>query len=120
MLDKKKQHFFQLVFIFGAITAIALTFAWNNSPRMASNMSMMGQSMGNMMSSMHLNNITIDDLIRQQENVETAAADNSHSSHHSENNRFLKTVHILTTGTIIILLPFIIAGTVFLTVIWLK
>lgn len=88
---------------------------------MAQSGNMMDQSMGSMMSSMHLQEVTLNDLIRQEEQVETPAADgDEHSGHHSETGGFLETTNKLTTGTIIILLPFIIAGTVFLAIIWFR
>lgn len=118
MPNKKTHHFWQLVLIFGAITVLALAASYGYSRTQQAGM--MGSSMGNMMSSMHLRNITVNDLIRQQEQVETATGQDSMASHHGEGNGFLKATHTLTTATIIILLPFIIAGTVFLTIIWIK
>jgi len=121
MLDKKKIHFWQLVLIFGAITILALAVSYGYGYRKQA--SMMTQSMGNMMGSMHLRNITIGDLVKQQEQMEMVQGQNqsqNHSSHHGESNSFLKTAHYLTTATIIILLPFIVAGTVFLAIIWIR
>lgn len=118
MLNKKKLHFWQLVLTFGAITVLALAASYGYNRTQQTNM--MGLSMGNMMSSMHLKNITVNDLIRQQEQVEAATGQDSMASHHNNGNGFLKTIHILTTASIIILLPFIVAGTVFLAIIWIK
>lgn len=119
MLDKKKRNFLILVFIFASITMIKLTYDWQFNSN--SSESMMTDSMGNMMSSMHLQNITMEDLIRQQEQMDnTMTVNDEHSNHHSGGNGFMTAIHKLTTGTIVILLPFIIAGTIFLTIVWFK
>lgn len=119
MFHKKKRNFLILVFIFTSITIIKLTYDWQFNSN--SSESMMTDSMGNMMSSMHLQNITIEDLIRQQEQMDNILNSNDeHSSHHSGGASFLTAIHQITTGTIVILLPFIIAGTIFLTIVWFK
>jgi hypothetical protein len=125
MPDKRKLHFFQLVIIFGAITVLALAYAWGNNRGQLSSTSMMGQSMGNMMRSMHLQNVTMGDLLKRQEQQEQQAggsipSDGSHGSHHNGNEGFLEATHLLTTAAIVVMLPFIIAGTVFLAILWLK
>lgn len=120
-MDKRKLNFWQLSIIFGAITIIALAVSYGYGYKKQA--SMMNKSMGNMMSSMHLRNVTIYDLINRQEQMEALQGQNqsqNHSSHHSESNSFLKVTHYLTTATMVILLPFIIAGAVFLAIIWLK
>lgn len=118
MPDKKKLLFWQLVLIFGAITVLALaaSYGYNRPPQG----SMMGASMGSMMGSMHLQSATVRDLFRQQEQVETTIGQDSMTSHHSQESGLLKATHILTTATIVLLLPFIIAGTVFLAILWIK
>lgn len=78
---------------------------------------MMGQSMGNMMASMHLKNINIRDLFYQKESMNMMQG---MQPHHNNQSGFLIISHYLTTGTIIILLPFIIAGSVFLAILWIK
>ncbi|MCX7746548.1 MAG: hypothetical protein N2645_06625 [Clostridia bacterium] len=135
MPGKKKLHFWQLAIIFGAITILGLAAAYGYGAR--DQAGMMSQSMGNMMGSMHLKNITLGDLLRREEQMEMMQGQNqnpnqaagqaaqqrgtaSHSGHHGGSGSFLKTAHYLTTGTIIILLPFIVAGTIFLAIIWLK
>ncbi|MCX7921778.1 MAG: hypothetical protein N3B21_07180 [Clostridia bacterium] len=117
MLDKKKHHFLQLVVIFGAITLLTLLFAWGSREGTTSSMGMMGQSMGSMMQSMHAKNVTISDLIKQQEQTEMSSG---MSSHHESGSMSIKISHYLTTGIIIVLLPFIIAGAVFLGIVWWK
>lgn len=118
MLDKKKIHFWQLAFIFGLITFLALTYAYGNDQGNQSQM--MSDTMGEMMG-MHLNNVTVSDLIAQQDTMTQSQSQvQDMSSHHSETNSFVSAVHLLSIATIVILLPFIIAGTVFLAIIWLK
>jgi len=116
MLDKKKHHFFQLVIIFASITIISLLSAWGYRSNSETSMGMMGQSMGKMMSSMHAGNASLSDLFVQQESMEMASG---MESHHQADKK-MKTTHLFTTAIIVILLPFIIAGVVFLTVMWIK
>ena len=117
MLDKKKHHFLQLAVIFGSVTVISLLSAWGYRSEAEASMSMMGQSMGKMMSSMHAPNITVRDLLVQEEKTEAATG---MESHHNSQDEYLKNSYYITTASIIILLPFIIAGSVFLCVVWLK
>lgn len=119
MLDKKKIHFWQLAFIFGSITIITLAISYGSFQGNVSQI--MSGSMGGMMQ-MHLEDVTVRDLIVKQEQMESTQLQTSqdHSSHHGETNSFLSAVYFLTTATIVVLLPFILAGTIFLTIIWLK
>jgi hypothetical protein len=80
---------------------------------------MMEQSMGSMMQ-MHLENVTVADLIKPNEQMNVSQGGDSIAGHHEAEYGFLQIMHFLTTATIVILLPFIIAGTVFLGIIWLK
>jgi len=118
MLDKKKHHFFQLVIIFASITIISLLSAWGYRSNSETSMGMMGQSMGKMMSSMHAGNASLSDLFVQQEKMEMASGMESQSHHQADKK--MKTTYLFTTAIIVILLPFIIAGVVFLTVMWIK
>mgnify|MGYP000647956086 CR=1 FL=1 len=117
MIDKKKQHFISLSFIFGVIILFTLMNEWSKPQPLEASSSMMNDSMGNMMASMHLSNININDLVYQEESQEAATG---MSSHHSAEDSELKRIHYFTTLSIIILLPFIIAGTAFLSIVWLK
>ena len=118
MLHKKRLHFWQLSGIFGAITVISILISWGLRSNTGMNSGMMAQSMSSMMT-MHLKNVTVADLIRQEEHTETAAG-SSYTAHHEQSGGFLQTTHILTTGSIIILLPLIIAGSVFLFIVWMS
>lgn len=114
---KKKMPFIQLTMFFGVITLLTIFFVWGNY-KGANSPTMMGQSMGNMMSNMHLNNISVGDFIKQKEQVEISNIADDVTNHHSGEEGILKTLHYFTTGTIVVLLPFILAGTIFLAIIW--
>lgn len=119
-MQKNKLPFWQLSTIFIMITLLTLGISYGYGIEQNTGMmsQMMGSSMGNMMGSMHAQNITIPDLIRQQEMMEAATGQNQdHASHHEDAGP-LKTTHYLTTATIAVLLPLILAGTVFLAIIW--
>ncbi|MCX7923088.1 MAG: hypothetical protein N3B21_13920 [Clostridia bacterium] len=121
MPDKRKLHFWQLVFVFGAITILAL--AANYGYGSMKQPGMMNDTMGSMMGLMHLKNITVSDLVKQQERLESIqgqAQTQNHSNHHATSGSFLKTAHYLTTAAVILLLPFIIAGSIFLAIVWIK
>ena len=121
MLDKKKMHFWQLTIIFGSITLLALIYSYINYQ--GNQAEMMADSMAKMMG-MHLDNVAVSDLISRQEDVAASAqnltSEQDMSSHHSETNSYTNAIHLIATATIVILLPFIIAGTVFLAIIWLE
>ena len=116
MRDKKKLHFITLILVFGVISLLTLMNEWSKPQSMQAN-TMMSDSMGNMMTSMHLQNVSINDLLYQEESREAASG---MSSHHSAEDSEIKKIHYFTTFSIVILLPFIVAGTVFLSIIWLK
>lgn len=78
-------------------------------------MSMMGQSMGNMMSSMNLKNAKLSDLVSNKKKEET-----NMSMSHEPKEGYIKDIHYITTIVIVILFPFTIAGSVFLAIVWLK
>lgn len=119
-MKKNKLPFWQLSLIFGMITLLALGISYGYGIEQNTGMmsQMMGSSMGNMMGSMHVQNITIPYLIRQQQMMESTTGQNQdHASHHQDSSP-LKTTHYLTTITIAVLLPLILAGTAFLAIIW--
>ncbi|MDS1029272.1 hypothetical protein RDV78_01975 [Bacillota bacterium LX-D] len=116
MMKKKTLIFLQLCIVFGVITLSSILYSWGSASN-TSNDSMMGQGMGQMML-MQLNGASVSDLIQNQQHSQTMVQ-NGHSSHHSDNES-LKAMHYFTTITIITLLPFIIAGSIFLVIVWLK
>lgn len=113
MISKKKLHFLQLTFVFTAITIGTLLYNWSSNANLKNSMSMMGQSMGNMMSSMHLKNAKLSDLVTRKEQT-------SMNMNHETKEGYLKDIHYITTIIIVVLLPFIIGGTVFLAIAWFK
>lgn len=115
MLDKKKHHFLQLVIIFSAVTVISLLSAWGFRSKNETAMSMMGQSMGKMMSSMHGHNISLNDLFGSSPGMNMST---NMDSHHQGSN--MMTSHFISTAVIAVLLPFIVSGTVFLFIMWMK
>ena len=120
-MAKRKMPFIKLSIIFVLIILLAIFFSWGNNNEMGVQSSMMDQSMGNMMGENHLKDITVRDLIIQEEQIETVqtqANEESNASHHDSNGSLLETLHKITTITIVVLLPFIIAGSVFLMIVW--
>jgi hypothetical protein len=123
---KNRKPFIKLSIIFGMVILITIFYEWGTNWNKMSQSSMMSQSMGDMMSGMKLKDVTMKDLIRQQEmqqgsqNQQSVSQDQQsqgHNSHHASNG-FMGQLHSVTTRTILILLPFIIAGSVFLAIIW--
>lgn len=117
MINKKKLQFIKLCVIFGAVVLLALFNEWSKPQAMETNNSMMTGSMGSMMSSMHLSNLKLSDLLYQEEMQENSS---NMSSHHAKQETELSRVHYFTTMSIVLLLPLIAAGTVFLSIVWLK
>lgn len=115
MISKKKLHFLQLTFVFTIITIGTLLFNWSSNANLKNSMSMMGQSMGNMMSSMHLKNAKLSDLVTSKEQTNTSKNMNNETK-----EGYLKEIHYITTIIIVVLLPFIIGGTVFLAIVWFR
>lgn len=120
MINKKKLHFYQLSFIFTSIVVISLLYNWGYIGNAKKSESMMTQSMGNMMSSMHLKNIELSDLFKvESKNINSNSANNS-TSHHEGNSSYKKDIYYITTIVIIVLTPFIVSGAIFLTIVWIK
>lgn len=120
-MAKRKMPFIKLSIIFAIMIILAIFYSWGNRDENDAQPSMMDQSMGNMIGENHLKDITVRDLIIQEEQSQTVqnqANEDSNTSHHDSNGSFLKTLNKITTITIVILLPFIIAGSVFLLIIW--
>ena len=117
MLKNKKLHFYQLCFVSIGVVVITLLINWGYFSPTEKTESMMAKSMGNMMSSMHLKNAKLSDLFvaeaQKQSSVSTNYSNEMTISH-------TKKIYYITTITIIVLLPLIIAGTVFLTIVWIK
>lgn len=118
MAKSKKQNFWLLVIVFTGITMVALQLEWN-SPR-GPEAAMMNQSMGNMMRGEHLQNITLSQLLSNNQPENMMGNASGHSEHHGEMDQMLFGINRVTTLLIFSLIPLILGGTVFLVVIWLK
>jgi hypothetical protein len=64
---KNRKPFIKLSIIFGMVILITIFYEWGTNWNKMSQSSMMSQSMGDMMSGMKLKDVTMKDLIRQQE-----------------------------------------------------
>lgn len=117
-MAKKKLPFIKLTIVFFIIILLSIFISWGNYDESSSGSGMMDQSMGNMMGENHLKDITISDLIKQQEVNETMKQGTNDTSSHHSSTGFIKILHKVTTITIVLFLPLIIAGSVFLMIIW--
>ena len=115
MFNKKKMHFWRLVLLFGALILITLFLLWSNAPMQKAGM--MDSSMGNMMKSMHLSNITIYNLFDTMNSQQEMSA---MKSHHLNRAPVIYQLSFLTTSIIFILLPFIIGGAILLGIVWIR
>lgn len=118
MAKNKKQNFWLLAIVFTGITIVALHIEWNTpkGPKAA----MMNQSMGNMMKGEHLRNITFTQLLENNQPENMMGNGAGHTSHHGEMDQMLFGIHRVTTLLIFLLIPFILGGTIFLAIVWLK
>lgn len=115
MFDKKKIDFWRLTFIFGGITIITLFFLWSSPNKQSAKM--MNASMGNMMKSMHLNNPSIYSIL----NMPRASRQMTEmASHHQNQDSIVYKLGIVTTSIIFLLIPFIVGGSIILTIVWIK
>lgn len=117
-MAKKKMPFIRLSIVFIIIIIAAIFYSWGFSKKENESGMMMDQSMGDMMGEMHLKDITIRDLIVREDQSEMVQTDNNSSEHHDSGGSLLKLIHKITTITIIALIPFILAGTIFLMIVW--
>lgn len=115
MFDKKKLNFWRLALLYLGATILILFFLWSSPYK--PNSQMMDSSMGNMMKTMHLSNITIYDLMR---NEGAEQSSNEMDSHHQDKSSSVYNMGIMTTSIIFLLLPFIIGGTIILAIVWIK
>jgi hypothetical protein len=118
MAKNKKQNFWLLAIVFTGITITAL-YIERNTQR-GPDAVMMNQSMGNMMKSEHLRNITMAQLLCNNPQETMMGNESDHSSHHGEMDQMLSGIHRVTTLLIFTCIPFILGGTAFLFVIWIK
>ncbi|MNC20324.1 hypothetical protein D3C75_682690 [compost metagenome] len=118
MLSKQKRPFWQLCSVFGVIVGLVLALSWGNRTE---EVAQMNHSMADMMKDEHLGNATVKDLFSfEASDSAVVAADNSeHTRHHIQEGK-LYTTHIVTTALLVLTLPMILAGAVFLAIVWPK
>ncbi|BCJ98437.1 hypothetical protein [Anaerocolumna chitinilytica] len=123
MFDKKKLNFWRLTVIFLSFTVITLISLYLSPQEKKA--SMMTESMANM-ASIHLENITIYDLVGSSDSENnsqasgTTAQTANTSQHHEDKNSAVQTMGIITTIIIFALLPLLICGAIILAIVWIK
>lgn len=119
VFDKKKLHFWRLAFIFGGFAIITLLLLWS-SPQEPKAQKMTG-SMGNTMAQMHVSNITIYDLLKNEMMQEQSQSQTDNmSSHHDSQSPIVVQLNFLMTALLFLLLPLIIGGSIILAIVWIK
>lgn len=119
MFDKKKLNFWRLAFIFFGLAIIILFLLWNSPQQQKAQM--MSGSMGSTMKQMHVSNITIYDLLKNDEAQNGMQSTMSEmASHHQNQGTGIYKMNFLITAMIFLLLPLIIGGTIVLAIVWLK
>ncbi|MDF2907613.1 MAG: hypothetical protein K0R34_2934 [Herbinix sp.] len=116
-MAKKKMPFIRLSIVFIILIVASVFYSWGYRKSGKESGMMMDASMGDMMGENHLKDITIRDLIAQEEQMEAVQTEENSSDHH-DSGKLIKSVHNITTITIVALIPFIIAGTIFLIIVW--
>lgn len=118
MINKKKLNFWRLFSIFSTFTFIVLLALWINPVQKAT---MMTQGMAGMASSMHLQNSTIYDVLKNEESANASQTiTNTSNNQMQEDKSEVKTLGLLTTLVIFGLLPLIIGGSIVLAIVWIK
>ena len=115
MFSKKKMYFWRLAFIFTGITILTLTLLWS-SPNMPTK-SLKNVNMSDMMKKEHAGNTTIYTLFK---NKEQSSEMDEMVSHHQDQTELIIKANFLTTAITFLSLPFIIGGSVLLSIVWKK
>ena len=119
LFDKKKLHFWRLAFIFGGFAIVILLLLWSSPQEPKAQM--MTSSMGNTMAQMHVSNITIYDLLKNENMQEQSQSQtDSMSNHHENQSPIVVQLNFLTTALIFLLLPLIIGGSIIMAIVWIK
>ncbi|WP_025688800.1 hypothetical protein [Paenibacillus zanthoxyli] len=116
MFNKQKRPFWQLSSVFAVIIVLVLALSWSNR---AENAAQMDASMAVMMSNEILDSATIPDLftIGTIESPEALSGNGEHAGHHDQSGT-LYAIHLITTGLLLFTLPVILAGALFLAIVW--
>ncbi|MNC06587.1 hypothetical protein D3C75_541030 [compost metagenome] len=95
-----------------------LALAWGNRTE---DVAQMNHSMADMMRDEHLGNTTVQDMFtfETSDSAKVASEISGHTGHHSQEGK-LYTMHIVTTALLVLSLPIILAGAVFLAIVWSK
>lgn len=123
MFDKKKLNFWRLTVIFLGFIAITLASLWL-SPQ-GKQASMMQESMANM-SKMHLENVTIYDLVGSSDSdsgssdsaIQTTSDNDTHQQ--EDGTTGIQTLGMITTIIIFTLIPLLLCGIIILAIVWIK
>jgi hypothetical protein len=113
MFDKKKLNFWRLAVIFTGITITILYLLWSSPNKSKS--AMMDGSMGSMMKSMHISNLTVNGLLSNPK----APKQTADTEAHHQDSPIYKTA-VVVTATVYLLLPLVIGGSIILAIIWIR
>lgn len=117
MFKKQKMPFWQLTAVFAVITVLVVALSWGNRTE---NAAQMDASMADMMSNESLSMASIPDLFTYKGMAAGTGNRNSqHEGHHDQQGK-LYTIHIVTTSLLLLTMPMIFAGAVFLAIVWPK
>ncbi|QWU15415.1 hypothetical protein SAMN04487895_12420 [Paenibacillus sophorae] len=118
MFNKQKRPFWQLSSVFAVIIVLVLAHSWSNRTE---NAAQMDASMADMMSNEILGNTTVPDLftLGAMDSVEVSSGNGEHSGHHDQTGT-LYAIHLITTALLLFTLPVILAGALFLAIVWPK
>ncbi|MFD1774781.1 hypothetical protein [Paenibacillus rhizophilus] len=118
MFNKQKRPFWQLSSVFAIIVILVLALSWSNK---AENAAQMDASMADMMSNETLGYATVPDLftLGTMDSPEESSGNGEHAGHHDQEGK-LYAMHLITTALLVFTLPIIIAGALFLAIVWPK
>lgn len=114
-MNPAKLHFWQMTAVFVLLVIVTVGLQWYTYQAEEQQMmtQMMGQSMGEMMRMMHASNVTTAQLLTWRSEKR-----GSTGSRQTEATELMEWMSGFTTGAIFLLLPFIMAGTAFLLIVW--
>ncbi|MDT3427912.1 ABC-type sugar transport system permease subunit [Paenibacillus forsythiae] len=118
MFNKQKRPFWQLSSVFAVIVVLVLALSWSNP---SEKVSQMDASMADMMSQELLGSATVPDLFNPgtMDSPEALSGNGEHAGHHQQAGK-LYAIHLITTALLVFALPVILAGALFLAIVWPK
>lgn len=114
VLERKKHNFFKLSVVFCALVILGLLYNWGYYQENEAHM--MDESMGSMMRSMHGEAVNLGELLRIGEAIEYGTG----KDEHHDSDSFIAWSFNISTALMVVILPFIIAGSIFLAIVWFK